>query len=103
MVTTLVSRLLVADVFVHGIGGAAYDQLTDAAHRLHAFLRPGDPVTTSVAGQPVRAEVMELPARCPGGDYLLRCVFGSGTDQDVVLVRRGLHQFHSNDLKEVTA
>ena len=30
VVTTLVSRLLVADVFVHGIGGAAYDQLTDA-------------------------------------------------------------------------
>jgi len=29
LVTTLVSRLLVADVFVHGIGGAAYDRLTD--------------------------------------------------------------------------
>ena len=27
--TTLVARLLVADVFVHGIGGAAYDRLTD--------------------------------------------------------------------------
>ncbi len=33
VVTTLVSRLLVADVFVHGIGGAAYDQLTDAIVR----------------------------------------------------------------------
>jgi len=29
IVTTLVSRLLVADVFVHGIGGAAYDPITD--------------------------------------------------------------------------
>ncbi|MCE9631982.1 MAG: hypothetical protein K8S94_14865 [Planctomycetia bacterium] len=29
IVTTLVSRLLVADVFVHGIGGAAYDSITD--------------------------------------------------------------------------
>ena len=29
IVTTLVARMLVADVFVHGIGGAAYDQLTD--------------------------------------------------------------------------
>jgi len=29
IVTTMVARLLVADVFVHGIGGAAYDQLTD--------------------------------------------------------------------------
>jgi len=29
IVTTLVSRLLLADVFVHGIGGAAYDGITD--------------------------------------------------------------------------
>jgi hypothetical protein len=33
LVTTLVSRLLVADVFVHGIGGAAYDRLTDGIVR----------------------------------------------------------------------
>jgi hypothetical protein len=29
ILTTLVARLLVADVFVHGIGGAAYDSITD--------------------------------------------------------------------------
>jgi hypothetical protein len=29
ILTTLVARLLVADVFVHGIGGAAYDTITD--------------------------------------------------------------------------
>ena len=29
ILTTLVSRVLVADVFVHGIGGAAYDRITD--------------------------------------------------------------------------
>ena len=29
IITTMVARLLVSDVFVHGIGGAAYDQLTD--------------------------------------------------------------------------
>jgi hypothetical protein len=29
LVTTLLARLLVADVFVHGIGGAAYDSITD--------------------------------------------------------------------------
>jgi hypothetical protein len=29
LVTTLIARLLFADVFVHGIGGAAYDTLTD--------------------------------------------------------------------------
>jgi hypothetical protein len=29
LVTTLIARVLVADVFVHGVGGAAYDHLTD--------------------------------------------------------------------------
>jgi hypothetical protein len=29
ILTTLVARMIVADVFVHGIGGAAYDLLTD--------------------------------------------------------------------------
>jgi hypothetical protein len=29
IVTTLIARLLLADVFVHGIGGAAYDGITD--------------------------------------------------------------------------
>ena len=33
LITTLVSRLLVADVFVHGIGGAAYDPITDEVVR----------------------------------------------------------------------
>ena len=30
ILTTLIARLLVADVFVHGIGGAVYDEITDA-------------------------------------------------------------------------
>jgi len=29
LVTTLIARVLMADVFVHGIGGAAYDEITD--------------------------------------------------------------------------
>ncbi len=33
LITTLIARLLVADVFVHGIGGAAYDSITDAIVR----------------------------------------------------------------------
>lgn len=33
LLTTLVARMLVADVFVHGIGGAAYDQITDGIVR----------------------------------------------------------------------
>ena len=29
LATTLFARLLLADVFIHGIGGAKYDQVTD--------------------------------------------------------------------------
>jgi hypothetical protein len=54
VVTTLVSRLLVADVFVHGIGGAAYDQLTDAiVHRLTGC----DPPRHAVVSGTLRLDV----------------------------------------------
>jgi len=33
LLTTLVARVLVADIFVHGIGGAAYDRITDGIVR----------------------------------------------------------------------
>ncbi len=33
IVTTMLARLMIADVFVHGIGGSAYDQLTDSIVR----------------------------------------------------------------------
>jgi hypothetical protein len=54
VVTTLVSRLLVADVFVHGIGGAAYDQLTDAIVRR---LTGCDPPRHAVVSGTLRLDV----------------------------------------------
>jgi len=41
LVTTMYTRLFLADLFVHGIGGAKYDQVTDAfCHRLFGFSPP---------------------------------------------------------------
>ncbi len=41
LITTLCARLLVADLFLHGIGGAKYDQVTDAfAESLFGFAPP---------------------------------------------------------------
>lgn len=63
IITTLVSRMLVADVFVHGIGGAAYDQITDEIVRR---LTGCDPPRYAMVSGTLRlpaATVYEGPAR----------------------------------------
>jgi hypothetical protein len=59
LVTTLVSRLLVADVFVHGIGGAAYDAITDDVVRR---LMGSDPPRHAVVSGTLR---LPLADACP--------------------------------------
>jgi hypothetical protein len=74
IVTTMLSRLLIADVFVHGTGGAAYDELTDSIVRQltgcdpprHAVVSgtlrlPVDGVFPELEGQ--SAEIVELVRR----------------------------------------
>jgi hypothetical protein len=54
ILTTLVARMLVADVFVHGVGGAAYDQLTDdIVRRLTGCDPPRHAVVTGTLRLPV--------------------------------------------------
>jgi hypothetical protein len=60
VLTTLVSRLLVADVFVHGIGGAAYDRITDDVVRR---LTGCDPPRHAVVSGTLR---LPLERACPG-------------------------------------
>lgn len=40
LTTTLFARLLLADLFIHGIGGGKYDELTDEIVRAHFRLEP---------------------------------------------------------------
>ena len=47
MMTTLFARLLLADVFIHGIGGAKYDQVTDQICRQFFGFAPPDYITLS--------------------------------------------------------
>jgi hypothetical protein len=53
IVTTLISRLLIADVFVHGIGGSTYDTITD------------DVVRRLVGSDPPRHAVVSGTLRLP--------------------------------------
>lgn len=57
LVTTLIARVLIADVFVHGIGGAAYDHLTDDIVRR---LTGCDPPRHAVVSGTLRLPVDEM-------------------------------------------
>lgn len=80
ILTTLIARLLVADIFVHGIGGAAYDQITDdVVQRLTGCApprfavvsgtlrlpvdRPGDPQAELAASRHLLRELVYHPER----------------------------------------
>ena len=67
--TTLVSRLLVADVFVHGIGGAAYDRLTDdIVRRLTGCDPPRHAVVSGTLRLPLERAFPGFDTADPAGD-----------------------------------
>ena len=40
LITTMFARLVLSDIFIHGIGGAKYDQVTDAIVRRFFAVEP---------------------------------------------------------------
>jgi hypothetical protein len=71
IVTTLVSRLLVADVFVHGIGGAAYDTITDdVVRRLVGSDPPRHAVVSGTLRLPLAAAFPTLETDDPAAALL---------------------------------
>jgi hypothetical protein len=68
IITTLVARMLVADVFVHGIGGAAYDRLTDdIVRRLTGCDPPRHAVVSGTLRLPVEQIFPGFDAADPEG------------------------------------
>jgi hypothetical protein len=54
LVTTMFARLFLCDLFIHGIGGAKYDQLTDAIiERFFGFAAPNFLTATATAKLPI--------------------------------------------------
>ncbi len=54
LLTTMFARLFLCDLFIHGIGGAKYDQLTDAIiERLFGCAAPGFLTVTATAKLPI--------------------------------------------------
>jgi hypothetical protein len=58
LITTMFARLVLGDVFLHGIGGAKYDQLTDALIRRFFGLEPPGYLTVTAT--------LHLPIEIPG-------------------------------------
>jgi len=66
IMTTLIARLLVADVFVHGIGGAAYDEITDdIVHALTGCEPPRHAVVSGTLRLPLETRFPELSEQQP--------------------------------------
>ncbi len=58
--TTLFARLVLSDIFLHGIGGAKYDQVTDQIARLFFGVEPPEIATVSAT--------LRLPVNCAAHD-----------------------------------
>lgn len=66
LLTTLFARLLLSDHFVHGIGGAKYDQLTDSLFERYLRLTPPSFVTaTATLRLPVASSISPSPSNQP--------------------------------------
>jgi hypothetical protein len=64
LMTTMYARLLLADVFIHGIGGAKYDQVTDAiCEQYFGFRLPTHLTLTGTLRLPIAHESIP-PDRC---------------------------------------
>jgi hypothetical protein len=69
IVTTMLARLMIADVFVHGIGGAAYDQLTDSIVRqLTGCDPPRHAVVSGTLRLPLEQVFPDLVSADPAAD-----------------------------------
>ncbi|MBC8353403.1 MAG: hypothetical protein H8E66_15500 [Planctomycetes bacterium] len=59
LLTTMFARLFLCDLFIHGIGGAKYDQLTDAIiQRFFGFTAPKFVTVTATAKLPIEHPVV---------------------------------------------
>ncbi|MCA9119509.1 MAG: hypothetical protein H6822_11110 [Planctomycetaceae bacterium] len=65
LLTTMFARIFLCDLFIHGIGGAKYDQLTDAiVQRFFGFAAPEFLTVTATAKLPIQhREVSDLDIR----------------------------------------
>lgn len=72
LVTTMYARLVLSDLFLHGIGGAKYDQLTDLLVRRFCGWRPPGFLTLSATVLLFEDRTVDLAARIRAAKQQLR-------------------------------
>jgi len=72
LTTTMFSRYLLSDLFIHGIGGAKYDELGDAIARRFLHVEPPGFLTLSLTAWLGLPEASASPERLAGLDRELR-------------------------------
>ena len=82
LLTTMYARLICSDLFVHGMGGARYDQLTDRIIQRFFGIRP-PPVVQATA-------TLHLPLEDVAVEFL------EPSDQKVAALQQQLREFQSN-------
>ena len=66
LITTLFARLFLGDLFLHGIGGAKYDQVTDLlVERFFGVKPPGYMTLTATLRLPIASEASHGRRRPP--------------------------------------
>jgi hypothetical protein len=71
LTTTLIARLMLSDLFLHGIGGAKYDQVTDEIVRLFFGIEPPKLATVSATLRlPIEHAATEMSAAAQWGQRL---------------------------------
>lgn len=73
--------------------------ILQTANKMHAFTKPGDWVSTEVGGQRRYGQVVDVPNKFPGGEYILRVFIdrpGPGVNgMEAILLTRKAHQFEN--------
>lgn len=72
VMTTMFARLLLSDLFIHGIGGAKYDELTDALVRRFLGIEPPKFVVATLTAMLPIMRPNVAPADLRQIDYMLR-------------------------------
>jgi hypothetical protein len=96
LTTTLFARLVLSDVFLHGIGGAKYDQVADEIVRLYfGFDAPRFATVSATLRLPISCEACDASASTQGDQRLRELrhhpeqfVDGSGANSDAGAVER---------------
>ena len=104
LLTTMFARLFLSDLFIHGIGGAKYDQLTDAIIAEFFSTTPPGFITISATAQLSVSNTLEWTERCRElNDQIRRLIYhperSKNVDKTAVIAGKTVAQWSAEKQK----